>query len=42
MAEGDRALFILPAHLAYGFTGDHHCIPPNAALEMQVKVEKIE
>jgi FKBP-type peptidyl-prolyl cis-trans isomerase len=42
MAEGDQALFILPAHLAYGLTGDHACIPPNAALVMQVKVEKIE
>ncbi len=42
MHRGDKALFILPAHLAYGLTGDGNKVPSNAALVMQVELAKIE
>jgi FKBP-type peptidyl-prolyl cis-trans isomerase len=32
MHAGDRARFILPSHLAFGFTGDSGKIPPNASV----------
>lgn len=32
MHAGDRAKFILPSHLAFGFTGDSGKIPPNASV----------
>jgi FKBP-type peptidyl-prolyl cis-trans isomerase len=41
MQEGDKALFIIPSHLAFGLSGDGDCIPPNAALVMTVTVKKI-
>ncbi len=41
MSEGDKALLIIPAHLAYGLTGDAGCIPPNAALVMRVELVEI-
>jgi len=42
MAEGDKALLIIPSHLAYGLTGDGGCIPPNAALVMQVELVRVK
>ncbi|MCC6384503.1 MAG: FKBP-type peptidyl-prolyl cis-trans isomerase [Bacteroidia bacterium] len=41
MNEGDKAMFIIPSHLAFGLTGDGDCIPPNAALIINVKLEKV-
>ena len=32
MSPGDKARLILPAHLAYGMSGDRHRIPPGQAL----------
>jgi FKBP-type peptidyl-prolyl cis-trans isomerase len=42
MGQGDTALLILPAHLAYGLTGDGGKVPPNAALVMRVELLKVE
>lgn len=42
MHEHDKAVLIIPAHLAYGLTGDHGCIPPNAAIVMRVELMRIE
>lgn len=42
MAVGDKALAILPSHLAYGFTGDGKKIPSNSSLVYQVELLKIE
>lgn len=38
MAVGDRANFILPAHLAHGITGDQVKIPSQATLVYDVKL----
>mgnify|MGYP002279014474 CR=1 FL=1 len=38
MAVGDRARFILPAHLAHGITGDQMKIPSQATLVYDVKL----
>lgn len=32
MSVGDKAIFILPAHLAHGITGDQAAIPPQSTL----------
>ena len=32
MHTGEKAKFILPSHLAFGFTGDSGKIPPNASV----------
>lgn len=41
MHEGDKALLIIPSYLAFGLSGDGDCIPPNAALVMNVTLEKV-
>lgn len=41
MHEGDKALFIIPSYLAFGLSGDGDCIPPNAALVMTVRLERV-
>ncbi len=38
MRKGERAIFILPAHLAHGLIGDGKKIPPKAALVYEVEV----
>lgn len=38
MAVGDRASFILPAHLAHGITGDQAKIPSQATLVYDVQL----
>ena len=40
--EGDKAIFILPAHLAYGLTGDGDRIKHYATLVIDVELLKIE
>ncbi len=41
LKEGDEAIFIIPSHLAYGFTGKPGRIPPKTTLVYYVKVLKI-
>jgi len=42
MHLGDSAVFIMPSHLAYGFTGDQHAIGQNAILVYKVVLIEIE
>ena len=41
MREGDHAKLIVPAHLAYGFTGDPGKIPGKATLVYDVALERV-
>ncbi len=38
----DKAIFILPAHLAFGLIGDRDKIPPKSAVVYQVEVISIQ
>jgi gliding motility-associated peptidyl-prolyl isomerase len=38
MRKGEKAVFVMPSHMAYGFTGDQQRIPQNAALVYEVVV----
>ena len=38
MREGEKAIFILPSHLAHGLTGDNDKIPPKASVYYEVEV----
>ena len=42
LQAGQKARLILPAHLAYGLTGDGGNVPSNAALIYQIHLLKIE
>lgn len=42
MHVGDRARFILPSHLAFGFTGDSGKIPQNASVVYDVHLLMIQ
>ena len=42
MQLNDKAIFILPAHLAFGLIGDRDRIPPKAAVVYEVEVVSIE
>jgi len=39
--EGDKARFILPAHLAHGLLGDEKKIPPRTAIVYELELIKI-
>lgn len=38
---GDKGLFILPSHLAYGVAGDQNKVPPRIPLVYEIKVVNI-
>lgn len=38
MKEGEKAIFILPSHLAHGLTGDNNLIPPKASVFYEIEV----
>ncbi|MBK5284010.1 MAG: FKBP-type peptidyl-prolyl cis-trans isomerase [Bacteroidia bacterium] len=38
MKEGDKARFMIPAHLAYGMLGDKNKIPGNSALYAELEL----
>jgi len=42
MKEGDKAKFIFPSHLAFGFTGDSKKIPQNASVIYDLHLLRIE
>lgn len=42
MSKGEKAVFITPSKLGYGFTGDGANIPPNAVLYYDVELIKIK
>jgi FKBP-type peptidyl-prolyl cis-trans isomerase FkpA len=39
--EGEKAVFILPSHLAHGLTGDDNMIPPKASVYYEVEVMSV-
>lgn len=42
MREGEKALFILPSHLAFGLIGDRDKIPPKAAVVYEIEVIRVK
>lgn len=42
MRSGDKAKFIFPSHLAFGFTGDSKKIPQNASVIYDLHLLRIE
>jgi len=42
MRKGDKAIFIIPPHLAYGLVGDDNKIPGRATLVYTVELLKID
>lgn len=42
MREGEKAIFILPSHLAHGLTGDDDMIPPKASVYYEVEVLSVK
>ncbi|MCX7697701.1 MAG: FKBP-type peptidyl-prolyl cis-trans isomerase [Bacteroidales bacterium] len=42
LCEGDRALFIIPSHLAYGWVTESENIPPKSILIYEVKVVQVK
>lgn len=42
MRKGERARFIFPSHLAFGFTGDSGKIPPNASVLYDIHLISIQ
>ncbi len=42
MRQGDKAVFIIPPHLAYGLVGDQNKIPSRAILVYHVELLKIQ
>ncbi len=41
LAPGDRAKFIIPSHLAHGYTGDFNRIPRNSTVVFDILLVKI-
>ena len=42
MKVGDKALFILPSHLAHGFTGDENKIPPKSSVVYDIELLELK
>ncbi len=42
MHQGDKALFVMPPHLAHGLTGDGNRIPARAIIVYEVKLIKLD
>jgi FKBP-type peptidyl-prolyl cis-trans isomerase FkpA len=42
MKEGEKALFILPSHLAFNLIGDRDRIPPKSAVVYEIEVLKVK
>lgn len=40
--EGEKAIFILPSHLAHGLTGDNDMIPPKASVLYEIEVLSVK
>jgi FKBP-type peptidyl-prolyl cis-trans isomerase len=42
MKKGQKAIFILPSHLAHGLMGDGNKIPPKAILICELEVKSVK
>ena len=42
MKKGDKARFVMPAHLAYGMSGDQNKIPPSQSVYMEIDLINIK
>jgi FKBP-type peptidyl-prolyl cis-trans isomerase FkpA len=42
MKEGEKALFILPSHLAFNLIGDRDKIPPKSAVVYEIEVLEVK
>lgn len=42
LRSGEKALFILPSHLAHGLMGDENKIPPKAAVVYEIEVLSVK
>lgn len=42
MKEGEKAILILPSHLAFGLIGDRDKIPPKAAVVYEIEILGVE
>jgi FKBP-type peptidyl-prolyl cis-trans isomerase FkpA len=38
LRKGEHAIFIMPSHMAHGFTGDQQCIPGNSPIVYDIEV----
>jgi FKBP-type peptidyl-prolyl cis-trans isomerase len=41
MKEGEKAIFIIPSHLAFGLLGDENKIPKRATLVYDVELVQV-
>jgi FKBP-type peptidyl-prolyl cis-trans isomerase FkpA len=42
MREGEKAIFVLPSHLAFGLVGDRDKIPPKTAVVYEIEVMEVK
>jgi len=42
MREGEEAVLIVPSYLAYGVTGDGHCVPGSSSILYRIKLEEVK
>lgn len=42
MREGEEAMLIVPSFLAYGVTGDGHCVPGSSSIVYRLKLKKVK
>lgn len=42
MREGEKAIFVLPSHLAFGLVGDRDKIPPKTAVVYEIEVTEVK
>jgi FKBP-type peptidyl-prolyl cis-trans isomerase FkpA len=41
MRQGEKAIFVLPSHLAFGLVGDRDKIPPKTAVVYEIEVVEV-
>lgn len=42
MRQGEKAIFVLPSHLAFGLVGDRDKIPPKTAVVYEIEVAEVK
>ncbi len=42
MREGEKAIFVLPSHLAFGLVGDRNKIPPKTAVAYEIEITNVK